>query len=505
MSGSFPIIRHRIIILKRAWIPFFLLLLYLFRLIIINQLALAPDEAYYWYWSKHLDWSYLDHPPMVAYIMALFTHLGSDSEFFVRIGGLLCSVLSLVFLFLTARRLFSHDNRLCWELLFVVNITLLFAAGSIVQTPDTPMVLFWALAVFCGIRILTGSSARWWYLWGVSLGLGLLSKYTMILIVPCQFAYLFLSRSHRHWLLRREPYIALMLGLIIFSPVLLWNWQHHWVSFAFQLHKGFSSNERAIKLVKYVAGQAGVITPLLFLSFLYYNVTGCYLALKMKNSAYLYLIFLSWPVLLFFGFSSMHGKVAEPNWPAPAYISGLMLMWVVYRQRFREKRKHRTFMRIAVSLAAAINLLLYLHLLTPIIPLPPDADPVKQFQGWRELGRKIHFYIEKHPHQKGYFLVSDRGTTVAQAVFYSGNRYMGINLLHPEKYSFLPDREKLRGKNAIILLHRFNVFNLGRYRPYFNEVIPIGGHAYVYKGEKIWDLSVLIFLGKGYGESPIPF
>ena len=485
----------------------FLLIFYIFRLFLINYLQLAPDEAYYWYWSKYLDWSYLDHPPMVAYIMAFFTGLGGDSEFFVRVGGLLFSAVSLLFLYLTARKLFPNNNHLSWELLFIANITLLFPAGCIVQTPDTPMILFWTLAIFCGSHIITGAAARWWYLWGVALGLGLLSKYTMILIVPCQFAYLFFSRSHRHWLLRKEPYLALSIGLVIFLPVLLWNSHHQWISFAFQLHQGFSPDEgnSVSKLIHYIGGQIGVITPLLFIAFVYYSLKGFQLSIRGGISAYLYLFLLSWPILAFFGLSSMCGEASEGNWPAPAYITGLLLMWSVYRQYFAKRRGHRYFIYITVSMALGMNLLLHIHLLKPIIPLSPRQDTTRQFHGWRELGNKISSYIEKHPHQDGYFLLANRGTTVAEAVFYTGNRYIGLDFSHPERYIFLPCLDKLRGKNAVILVHRFKESALTQYQPYFNELTMLGKHVSSYRGEKIEELSVHILLGKGYRGNWLPF
>ncbi len=494
-----------IMIHREKWIFSFLLLLYLFRLIIINYLGLAPDEAYYWYWSKYLDWSYLDHPPMVAYLMAFFTGLGGDSEFFVRVGGLLCSVIALLFLYLTARKLVPNNNQLSWELLFVINITPLFSVGCIVQTPDTPMILFWTVAVFCGAQIISGASGKWWYLWGVALGLGLLSKYPMILIVPCQFAFLLFSRSHRHWLLRKEPYLALLLGLVIFSPVLLWNWQHQWVSFAFQLHHGFSPVKRAMasKLLEYIAGQAGIMTPLLFLAFIYYSVKGFYLSIQRGISAYLYLALLSWPILVFFGFSSMLGKVAGGNWPAPAYITGLILMWSVYREYFGEKRWHKNFIYIAIGLAVVMSLLLHIHLLKPIIPLSPKLDTTRQFHGWRELGNKINSYIKEYPHQEGYFLMANGGQRVSEAVFYSGNRYMGFDFFRPERYIFLPDIDQLQGKNAIILLHRFRESTLKKYEPYFTELTMIGKHTFIYRGEKIKELRII--LGKGYRGNWLPF
>jgi 4-amino-4-deoxy-L-arabinose transferase and related glycosyltransferases of PMT family len=122
------------------WIIFSIILIFsLLRLFINSHVELSPDEAYYWYWSKHLDLSYADHPPMVAYIMAMFTAIGGNTEFFVRLGGIVLSTIALVLLYQTCITLFPNKKIIAWELLFLFNITLLFPAGCIVQTPDTPM------------------------------------------------------------------------------------------------------------------------------------------------------------------------------------------------------------------------------------------------------------------------------------------------------------------------------------------------------------------------------
>ena len=122
----------------------------LIRLFINSHIELSPDEAYYWYWSKHLDLSYADHPPMVAYVMALFTAIGGNTEFFVRLGGLILSMGTLFIMFHTSRTLFPANKITAWELLFIFNLTLLFSAGCIVQTPDEPMLFFLERRCFPG-------------------------------------------------------------------------------------------------------------------------------------------------------------------------------------------------------------------------------------------------------------------------------------------------------------------------------------------------------------------
>lgn len=493
------------------WIIFGVILFFsLLRLFINGHLGLAPDEAYYWYWSKHLDFGYADHPPMAAYIMAIFTALGGDTEFFVRLGGMVISILALILLYRTSITLFPSTKIIAWELLFIFNITLLFPAGCIVQTPDTPMLFFWTAAIFCGSRIITEGSSGYWYLWGISLGLGLLSKYTMILIVPCMLLFLLVAPSERFWLKRKEPYLALLIAFIIFLPVVFWNWQHSWISFLYQLQQGFSPKRRDIlqiflKLLEYLGGQAGVITPLLFITFVIYTIKGTMISLRENKKEYLYLAFLSWPIILFFGLSTALGKVAEANWPAPAFIAGGLLMVHVYHEHFKTKKGHRNFFYAGIALALFLNIVLHVHLITPIIPISPNLDPIQQFNGWRDMGVKINKYIDENPIKNGYFILGDKGTTVAEAVFYTGNRFVGLDFNHPERYIFLNDIEHLRERNAIMILHNQNENAVKKYEPYFEIIEKIGMHNSIYRNEKIDSLTVQLAVGKGYRGNWIPY
>lgn len=477
-----------------------LVLFYLVRLLLISWLELAPDESYYWYWAKHLDWSYYDHPPMIAYIMALFTGLIGDNEFSVRIGGLLLSLLMILLLYRSCRRLIPDDPTAPWNVIFIANITLLFSAGCLIQTPDTPLLFFWAAAVYCGIELITDPSPRWWYLWGAALGLGLLSKYTMILIVPCQFAFLLLSSNHRHWLFRKEPYLALLIGMALFSPVIIWNAQYDWVSFAFHLHRGFEPSQKfaLLKLMEYLGGQAGIVTPLLFFIFVFYSVKALRMVRRFYAPEYLYLLLLSWPVIVFFGYTSMHGAVAQPNWPAPAYMAGLLLLALIYSRYFRERKAHRIFLIVAASLALLANVLIHAHLVSPFLPVSPQIDTTQQFHGWRALGQTVNRQIQDNPHPTGYFLLADRGTTVAGALFYTGKSYIGIDFSRPERYMFLRRLTELKGKNAILLLHHVNESDLQPYRPYFRELQMLGKQIARFRGEAIEEYSVYLVLGKEY-------
>jgi hypothetical protein len=368
------------------------------------------------------------------------------------------------------------------------------------------MLFFWAAAAWCGSRIVTGGPGRWWYGWGTALGLGLLSKYTMILLVPCTFGFLLFCPSLRHWLTRKEPWLGLVIALGLFSPVLYWNAQHDWLSFTYQLRQGFSPKQKAVtlKLLEYLGGQAGVVTPILFLAFVAYSVTAVRHCIRKEHPGFLYLLMMSWPVLLFFGISTAMGKVAEANWPAPAYISGFILAGAIYREVYASRPLHRRLLAFGLVLGLAAGLVIQAHLTRPFLPIPPQKDQVRQFHGWNELGEKVSRIIAENPPEQGYILVSDKGTTAAQAVFYSGAQHTGLDLFQPERYVFLGDLSTLRGRDAVLVLHGSSEEGLKRYEGYFDAIEPAGAHDCLFRGVKIDGLSVKLFVARGFVGSWTP-
>src|SRR5579883_2838522 len=85
----------------------FLLVTTLLRAWQIPHLELAPDEAYYWDWSRRPALGYYDQGPMIAYVIRLTTALFGTSEFGVRFGVLIATLGALLCLYVVARRLYS--------------------------------------------------------------------------------------------------------------------------------------------------------------------------------------------------------------------------------------------------------------------------------------------------------------------------------------------------------------------------------------------------------------
>jgi len=475
-----------------------------FLLLSLYTMAILPlglDEAYYWYWAKHPALSYLDHPPMVAWVIALSTALGGDREFFVRFGGFLLLWVGLGFGFATVRRLFPQaPSGFAWEYLLLLNLTLVFPGATLIQTPDTPLFAFWMLALYFGARLVAGQEDRAWYGLGLALGLGMLSKYTMVLLVPGLLLFLLLSPAHRHWFGRREPWLAALLALLVWAPVLLWNGQYDWVSFRFQLHQGFEADpsSAAEKLFTYAAGQAVMISPLLWLAFVWYSLRGMRTDLRGGDSACLYLTLLSWPVILFFAWTSARGAQAEANWPAPAYLAGLLLAWAVLRGQLGRHRGNRRVAQLTLLVSLLLNLLVRTHLAYPWLPLPPADDRLREFAGWPALGQQVQAAIDAHPHSAGWFLMGGKGTTLAETLFYTGNRYIGFDPTRPQRYLFLDDpNERLRGRNAVIIA-RGQPATLEPFGRYFRKLTPLGPSRPHSRGQEISRHSTYLYLGEGF-------
>ena len=203
-----------------------------YDLIYLGLAQLIPDEAYYWQYAQHMDLSFYDHPPMVAWLIWLGTAVLGDSEAGVRAGAFVCSLVALGFLYAYARNLYDKSTALRTVLLFSV-LPLGFMSGFL-MTPDAPLAATWIATLYFMERALVAGQRSAWLGMGVAFGLGLLSKYTLALLGLAALFYVLIDPIARRWLKLPHSYLAAILALLVFSPVLIWNCQHDWTSFMFQ-------------------------------------------------------------------------------------------------------------------------------------------------------------------------------------------------------------------------------------------------------------------------------
>jgi dolichol-phosphate mannosyltransferase len=205
---------------------------FVLKLIFLGYLNLIPEEAYYWNYARHLDIGYLDHPPMVAWLIWLSTSIFGKSEFSVRLPAFLCWLAAAAFMFRLTRDLCDRSTAYRSAMLLAV-LPIYFGLGFF-MTPDAPLFATWAGSLYFLERALITQERRPWRWIGVCIGLGMLSKYPTALLSGATVIFLIIDRKSRHWLVRPEPYLAAITAFVLFSPVLLWNMQNNWMSFAFQ-------------------------------------------------------------------------------------------------------------------------------------------------------------------------------------------------------------------------------------------------------------------------------
>ena len=202
------------------------------RLLYLGSYELIQEEAYYWNYSQHLAMGYLDHPPMVALLIWLGTHFFGPTEFAVRLGAFSCWLITAFFVHRLTAAMFGKDAAL--NALVLVAALPFYFGVAVVITPDSPLVACWAGALYFLYKSLVEGNTRAWLGAGVFLGLGLASKYTIALLGPAVLLFMLIDRSSHHWFRRPQPYLAALIAIALFSPVIVWNYQHGWVSFLFQ-------------------------------------------------------------------------------------------------------------------------------------------------------------------------------------------------------------------------------------------------------------------------------
>ena len=228
------------------------------RVLYCGQIELLPEEAYYWNYSRHLDIGYLDHPPMVAWLVRMGTLLFGDTEFGVRFGALCCGTVSSWFIYGLTRNVFGESSALL--ALGLAQVLPFFFLAGMLMTPDAPLTAAWAASMYFLERALIAGRPRAWIWAGLSMGLGLLSKYTIALLGAGTFLFMVLDPASRRWFRRWEPYAAVCIAAAVFSPVLLWNAEHEWASFAFQTSRRLAEAPR-FSLHRLVAAALVLLTP----------------------------------------------------------------------------------------------------------------------------------------------------------------------------------------------------------------------------------------------------
>jgi 4-amino-4-deoxy-L-arabinose transferase-like glycosyltransferase len=243
------------------WLGVVLLIavLTLMRLIYAGAIELRTDEAYYWTWSKESVLSFLDHPPGIAWFIWFGTAIFGDTNLGVRFAGILAMLATQLLLADIVRRV-THDFRAVVFAVLMPEAALYYGLLMAKVSPDTAMIPFAIAMLWALVRLHESGNARWWLAAGLFAGLAMLSKFTAVFLAPAVLAFALVPDWRRRWLFSPYPWLAALIAVVVFSPVLIWNYQHNWASFRFQFVRAVATHEFSFRTVgEFIGLQLGLV------------------------------------------------------------------------------------------------------------------------------------------------------------------------------------------------------------------------------------------------------
>ncbi len=425
------------------------IILLLIRVVFISNTLLVDDEAYYAMYARHLSWGYIDHGPVVAFIIWFFT-LVHESSFTVRIGSVFLMTLTSFIVFYYGKYLVTFRTALAMSVL--VSANLLFHTNSIIITPDAPLafftinaIIFYYLAYFKNEKFI--------YAGGIMIGLAVLSKVSALFPAIGIFLFPFLAKDMRHWIRNIHFYGSFILSFIIFLPFVIWNLQNE---FAFVKYQGSHILEGGglSDFIELWLGVALLIGPLYF----FHSTIKPFLYISnWKNITHekKYFTLVTIFPLIYFITQSAFSRL-ELNWVAPIFSGGLFLVGLELNS---QKKISRGF-KFQIGYSLLLIGLIMIQTFYPILPLKGKSDPTNRYYMYSNLIKDTEKILNEKPALAKLRIVSNEFQIPSMINFYLNPNYEAICLsidYHETLYSFLHKQSDLIGDD-FIYIHDKKVF-----------------------------------------------
>ena len=429
------------------------------RLLFILNTYLVDDEAYYAMYARHLSWGYIDHGPVVAFVIWIFTQF-SESSFTVRLGSVLLITLLPYLLYIYVRKYINTTSALVVSLL--VSANLLFHTNSIIITPDVPLAFF-SITSILFYYIAYFKNENFIYLGGMMLGLAILSKVSALFPAIGIVLFPIIIKEKRYWLKNIHYYGSFLLSFALFIPFVVWNFQN---DMAFVRYQGSHIAQRGgfNHFIELWLGVALLIGPLYF----YYSILKPITNLKnwkILNNEKKYFTLVTVVPLFYFVAHSLFSRF-ELNWVAPVFFGGLFLLGV----ELDSLKKVSKAFAIQIIYSLALISLIMIQTFYPILPLKGKSDPTNRYFMYNNLIEDTKNLLIDNEDLNGLRIVSNEFQIPSMINFYLNPKMEAICLsidYHETLYSFLYEQESLLGKD-FIYIHDKEEFP-EKIKPYFDS------------------------------------
>jgi Dolichyl-phosphate-mannose-protein mannosyltransferase len=361
------------------------------RLVAAAWTPITFDEAYYWMWSKHLAGGFYDHPPMVALVIRAGTLIAGDTELGVRLVSILLALPMSFAVYRTSAILFG-GQRVAATATILLNVTLMAAVGTLIVTPDAPLLVASSFVLFFLAKVLETGRGAWWLAAGAAIGCALVSKYTALFFGAAILIWLAIVPKQRRWLLSPWPYLGAVVAFAIFAPVILWNADHQWVSFLKQISgRARIEDFRPTYIGELIPTQIAFATPFIFIL----GAMGLHALARSKAGALPARVLINvmfWTITVYFVWHSLHARV-EANWFAPVYPA-FAIAAAVAAHLVRWESRWQPLSNFCLRWAAPVGILMFAALIVQantgwLSGYRRDATVRSVGVGWRELAQGI--------------------------------------------------------------------------------------------------------------------
>ena len=365
------------------------------RGILAAWMEFGNDEVYYWTYALYPDWSHFDHPPMVGWVIQLFSlNLLFDSEFFIRLASVVFMTANTYIIFRIGKELKDAQTGLYAALLFTASIYAFVITGIFIM-PDTPLMLFWLLAIWMAVRSLSLSKGRFIILlFGLFAGLAMFSKYSGVFLWVGMGLYILIF--NRKQLKNPYLYLSLLISAICCIPILYWNLQNDYISFSFHGARVGGNKLNFSTFGTEIAGEFFYNNPVNFILAIIAVVGAFKRKINIEKSAQRLILCIALPLILVFLFFSLT-RPTLPHWNAPAYVLLILLSAVYLRDKQSDTEKLPKSIIAALSVLVITFVIGVAEIKTGFIPLDKHTNPEQlgrddftlDMYGWRQLGEKF--------------------------------------------------------------------------------------------------------------------
>ncbi len=389
------------------------------RGILAAWMELGNDEVYYWTYALYPDWSHFDHPPMVGWVIQLFSlNLLFDSELFLRLASVVFMNANTYIIYRIGKELKDALTGLYAALLFTASVYAFVITGIFIM-PDTPLMLFWLLAVWMAIKYLKAKvpepvegptdtnmvlrqaqQPRFLLLFGLFAGLAMLSKYSGVFLWVGMALYILIF--NRKQLKNPYLYLSLLISAICCTPILYWNIQNGFISFQFHGERVGGNSINFGTFGTEIAGEFFYNNPVVFILAIIAIIAVLKKKTVMDKSVKRLILCIALPmIVVFWVFSLMRPTL--PHWNSPAYVSLILLVAI----HLRDKNTRPGLLPKSIIAALAVLMITLVvgvaEIKTGFIPLDKHTEPEQlgrddftlDMYGWRQLGEKFADFREE--------------------------------------------------------------------------------------------------------------